>query len=93
MPKTQPLGNTNYHVIARIGKCFAEDDLNVLTVPYPVVDAGQDVTICYDDTVQLNGYTNGSSFQWDPPLSILNGNTLAPYVFPLQTRTYALLGI
>ncbi len=92
MPKTQPLENTNYHVIARIGKCFAEDDINVRTVPYPVADAGQDVTICYDDTVRLNGYTDGSSFRWDPPLSILDGNSLAPYVFPLQTRTYALLG-
>ena len=50
-PMTRPLVNTNYHVIARIGKCFNEDDLNVVTIPYPVVDAGQDVTICYDDTV------------------------------------------
>lgn len=92
MPFTSPLTNTNYHVISRIGKCFAEDDLNVATVPYPEVDAGRDVTICYDDTVMLNGYTNGSSFRWDPPLSIINGNTLAPSVFPLQTRTYTLLG-
>jgi PKD repeat protein len=91
-PMTRPLVNTSYHVIARIGKCMTEDDMNVVTIPYPEVEAGQDVTICYDDTVTLNGYTNGSSFRWDPQLSLINGNTLAPSVFPLQTRTYTLLG-
>jgi PKD repeat protein len=91
-PMTRPLVNTSYHVIARIGKCISEDDMNVVTIPYPEVEAGQDVTICYDDTVTLNGYTNGSSFRWDPQLSLINGNTLAPSVFPLQTRTYTLLG-
>jgi gliding motility-associated-like protein len=91
-PFTRPFSNTSYHVIARIGKCFNEDDLNVRTVPYPQVLAGEDVTICYDDTVRLNGYTNGSSFRWDPQLSLLNGNTLAPYAYPLKTRTYTLLG-
>ncbi|HUQ67029.1 MAG TPA: PKD domain-containing protein [Flavitalea sp.] len=91
-PMTRPLVNTNYHVIARIGKCVNEDDLNVVTVPYPVVDAGQDVTICYDDTVLLNGYTNGSSFSWDPQLSLINGSTLTPAAYPLKTRTYSLLG-
>ena len=91
-PLTQPLGNTNYHVIARIGNCMSEDDLYVVTIPYPEVEAGQDVTICYDDTVALNGYTNGSSFRWEPQFSLINGNTLTPSAFPLQTRTYTLLG-
>jgi PKD repeat protein len=91
-PLTQPLVNTNYHVVARIGKCMSEDDLNVVTIPYPAVEAGQDVTICYDDTVALNGYTNGSSFKWEPQLSLINANTLTPSAFPLQTRTYSLLG-
>ena len=91
-PMTRPLVNTNYHVIARIGSCFSEDDLNVVTIPYPQVNAGEDVTICYDDTVMLNGYTNGSSFRWEPQLSLMNANTLAPSAFPLQTRTYSLLG-
>jgi gliding motility-associated-like protein len=40
----------------------------------------------------LNGYTNGSSFRWDPQLALMNANTLAPSAFPLQTRTYTLLG-
>lgn len=91
-PLTRPLQNTNYHVVAHIGNCFAEDNMNVATVPYPVVNAGEDVTICYDDTVVLNGYTNGSSFRWDPQVAITAGNTLAPSVFPLSTRTYTLLG-
>jgi gliding motility-associated-like protein len=91
-PLTRPLVNTNYHVIARIGNCMSEDDMNVVTIPYPQVEAGPDVTICYDDTITFNGYTNGSSFRWDPQLSLINANTLTPSAFPLQTRTYTLLG-
>lgn len=91
-PFTSPGSNTDYHVIARIGKCVSEDSLSVRTVPYPVVEAGHDVVICYDDTTTLVGYTNGSSFYWDPPLSIINAQTLSPTVFPLTTRTYTLFG-
>lgn len=91
-PLTSPFSTTTYHVISRIGKCSKEDEITVRTVPYPVVEAGQDVIICYDDTVTLNGYTNGSAFRWDPALSIIDGNTLSPRVFPLKTSTYTLFG-
>jgi hypothetical protein len=89
-PFTLPLALTTYHVIANIGRCVKEDELNVRTVPYPVVDAGHDAIICYDDSTRLTAYTNGSSFTWQPALSMLNANTLAPTVFPLSTRTYTL---
>lgn len=87
---TSPVTNTTYHVVARIGSCFSEDDFSVRTVPYPISMAGNDVTICYDDTTRLNGYTNGSSFKWDPVFSLSNASTLTPFAFPLQTRTYTL---
>lgn len=90
--RTSPAGTTRYHVVANIGRCTSEDDFTVRTVPYPVVEAGQDMTICYEDTTRLNGYTNGSSFRWDPIFSLDNPASLTPNAFPLRTRTYTLLG-
>ncbi len=89
---TVPFGNTIYHVVANIGSCVAEDEFSVRTIPYPQVIAGNDVVICYDDTVRLNGYTDGSSFRWDPLFSLDNPGSLTPNAFPLNTRTYTLLG-
>lgn len=91
-PFTSPTFTSTYHVLAKIGNCSAEDEFTVRTVPYPVVMAGDDVTICYDDTTQLRGFTNGSSFMWDPAVSLLYSNTLSPSAYPLQTRTYSLFG-
>lgn len=91
-PFTRPLVNTTYNIEARIGTCVAQKALDVRTVPYPIVNAGTDVIICYDDTTRLNGYTNGSSFRWEPLLTLIDQNTLAPYAHPQLTRTYTLLG-
>jgi PKD repeat protein len=89
---TVPSGNTTYHVVANIGSCVGEDEFNVRTVPYPQVLAGEDVTICYGDTTRLNGFTDGSTFRWDPVFSLDNPASLTPNAFPLNTRTYTLLG-
>lgn len=85
-----PLGTTRYHVIARIGKCHAEDELQVRTVPYPVANAGNDTTICYLDTAILRGSTDGSSFRWEPLSTLGNASTLTPYSFSNRTTTYTL---
>jgi hypothetical protein len=91
-PYTSPLVSTTYEVVARIGSCVASDAFNVNTVPYPVVDAGPDKIICYDDTANIIAYTNGSSFQWLPQSDLINGNTLGPSAHPLFTTTYTLFG-
>lgn len=90
--RTSPAGTTTYHVVASIGSCVNEDEFMVGTVPYPVVQAGADVIMCYGDTTRLNGYTNGSSYNWDPIFSLDNPRSLTPNAYPLQTRTYALFG-
>ena len=59
--------NYLYHVIARIGKCFKEDDIIVRTVPYPIANAGKDSTICYGTSVQLQA-TGGSIYSWSPKI-------------------------
>ncbi|MBO9572698.1 MAG: gliding motility-associated C-terminal domain-containing protein, partial [Chitinophagaceae bacterium] len=91
-PLTTPSATTRYEVVARIGSCVASDAFTVTTVPYPYVDAGPDKIICYDDTTHINGYTDGSSFVWQPSLDLINNNTTTPDAHPLTTRIYTLLG-
>ena len=81
---------TRYAVTASIGKCNATDTVTVRTVPYPIANAGPPVTICYDDTVQLNASMVASSFTWSPTNTLINSNTLSPLAFPLKTTQYIL---
>jgi PKD repeat protein len=81
---------TRYAVLASIGKCNASDTVTVRTVPYPFADAGEPVTICFEDTVQLNGRITASQFSWSPVNTLLDANTLTPLAFPLISTSYVL---
>ena len=86
-PSTTPTAPlTTYHVIARIGKCFTEDNIVVRAVPYPVANAGVDTTICFGDSYQLNA-TGGSIYSWTPAL-YLNNNTIANPVSQQPPRDF-----
>jgi gliding motility-associated-like protein len=89
-PKAKPKGTTDYTITSRIGKCVDEKTITVKTVPYPVVDAGADTTICFNATAQLHGSTDGTQFSWSPVQSLLNANTLTPQARPLATTRYIL---
>lgn len=81
---------TNYQVTATIGGCSATDNIIVTTVPYPMVNAGSDFSICYNAIAQLNGMTDGSSWQWTPPNLVSNPNLLNPISYPPRTTDYVL---
>ena len=84
---------TNYQVIARIGSCSATENIVVTTVPYPVVNAGPDSTICYNTPAFLHGAHDGSSFSWSPLSSLVNANTLNPTAYPPRTTPYVLTSL
>lgn len=90
-PVAKPVTTTTYRVVATIGKCSSTDDVIVRTFPYPAANAGNDITICYNDTVQLHGLITGSSFNWTPAGTILNASSLNPVVHPSQTTFYILM--
>lgn len=81
---------TNYQVTAIIGGCSASDNVIVTTIPYPVVNAGPDFTICYNAKAQLNGITDGSSWQWSPVNLVSNPTILNPVSYPPRTTNYVL---
>lgn len=82
--------NTVYRVTAYIGSCFATDDVSVLTVPYPSVDAGNDTTLCFGTSAQLNGSSNGVTYLWSPAATLTAANTLRTVARPLVTTSYVL---
>lgn len=75
-PRARPTGSkTLYTVIGRIGKCSAQDNIEITAVPYPVANAGKDTTICFGNSVQLQA-SGGSVYTWTPT-RFLNNPTVS----------------
>ncbi len=89
-PVAAPLSNTSYSVLASVGKCTANASQTIKVVPYPVSHAGDDATICYGNTTQLNANIDGEKFTWTPVNSLINTNTLTPIAGPEVTTDYVL---
>ena len=89
-PKASPTNNTTYHVVASIGKCNTSGNVNVRTVPYPGSFAGNDTTVCYADTAQLQASIKGIRFNWTPTNFLSDPTILNPLAFPLSTTVYSL---
>lgn len=80
--------NTTYTVIATIGGCSATASVVVTAIPLPLADAGENITICYNASVQLNAATDGTSWQWSPASSLNDPASLQPIASPLSTTDY-----
>lgn len=83
-------GQTTYRVTATIGSCVATEDIVVKPVPYPLANAGNDTTVCFDSPAQLHAAINGATFSWSPVSTLSNGNRLDPIAKPSGTTTYRL---
>lgn len=89
-PMAAPQSNTEYRVIANLGRCQDEATMRVKVVPYPQAFAGADTLICYNTSAQLNGNIVASSYRWTHNGTLQNANTLTPIARPLQTTSYIL---
>ena len=67
--------------------CVSMDSVTVSVIAEGFADAGNNVTICAGDTVQLQAI-GGDVYNWTPTDSILNANTATPLVFPSETTIY-----
>ena len=83
----QGVGTTTYTVIGTdINGCQNSDQVDVLVNPLPVVDAGQDLSVCIGDQVTLSG-SGAVSYAWD--FGVVDGMAFTP---PLGTTTYSVIG-
>jgi len=89
-PRLQPTRTTQYFVTANLGKCEDKDNVRIVTIPYPSVNAGMDTSICFGNAVMLNAKIVGSSFRWSPSLNMIQSNTLTPLITPASSKTYYL---
>jgi gliding motility-associated-like protein len=89
-PIANPPATTTYQLTAKVGKCSSTDDVTVFPVPYPLVDAGPDVSICYNSSVQLNATVVASSYFWRPQGSLSSPDILNPIAHPASTTKYIL---
>jgi len=92
-PVATPTGTTNYRVVATIGSCTASDNITITTVPYPMANAGNDTTICFNTPAQLIGSHDGNTFSWAPVSSLMNANTLTPVAYPPRNTEYILTSL
>lgn len=87
-PVSRTSSTTTYEVTASISGCIATDRITVATVPYPVVDAGSDTSICYNTPAQLLAATDGTSFTWTPAVLLDKPASLNPIAKPLTSTTF-----
>jgi gliding motility-associated-like protein len=76
--------------------CFEDCTVTITSPNLPIsiinfiVDAGPDFNIIAGETVQLQGFTDQTDFEWSPPLNMSDPFVLNPVVGPNQTIIYYL---
>jgi gliding motility-associated-like protein len=89
-PTASPVVTTLYHVIATTGICTRMDSIKIKVNPAPVADAGEDFSVCFGKTYQLNG-SGGTGFQWFPSDYFTSSSNIAsPSVKAKRDITYFL---
>lgn len=89
-PLVRPAATTTYHVVAHIGKCSAQDDVTIRTIPYPTARAGADTLVCYEDTASIRASMVGYRFTWSPVSTLSDPNNLNTLAWPKRTTSYVL---
>ncbi len=89
-PIANPTVNTTYQLTAFVGGCSITDFVRISIADYPTVNAGQDLTICYNNPVQLAGNVIATNYFWKPQGSLNNANLLNPIARPSITTKYIL---
>ncbi|MGH2565915.1 MAG: T9SS type B sorting domain-containing protein, partial [Ginsengibacter sp.] len=86
-PLATPLTTTTYHVTGTIGKCVANDDVQIFVVPYPISFAGNDTAICFNSSATLHA-TGGTNYSWSPAISLSDPNNADPVANPVESVDY-----
>lgn len=87
-PIAQPAGTTTYTVLVTDGnQCSASDSVTVTVNPLPVINAGQDTSVCLGSSVGLNAIGTGG-FSWSPSTGLSATDIAGPIATPNATTTY-----
>lgn len=87
-PIASPTDTTTYFVIVTdVNGCSTFGSVNVNVRSAPIVDAGQNATICPGAVRALNAI-GGTSYIWSPANSLSNPNSASPVASPDQSTWY-----
>ena len=77
-----------------IPPCFDIDTVQVIGIPAPLIDAGQDVTIEEGSFTQLlaSPFLFNGSYAWAPSSSLNDTTAIDPIARPVKTTTYVVIG-
>ncbi len=91
-PWVTPLKNpSQYSVQVNLGqKCVAKDTIEINVYPYPVADAGNDVTLCYGEKTTLHASIAADKFSWSPRTGLQDSTSLTTVAQPDSTTSYTL---
>jgi len=78
-----PTTITTYYVTVSDNMCSQTDSVTIYVSDLPIVDAGQDQTICINDSVTLIATGNGTTYFWNT-----GDSTASITVHPTTTTTY-----
>lgn len=91
-PKASPAATTTYTVTGtNANGCVNTSTVTVTIKPLPVVNAGNDATICLGNTTALQA-TGASSYVWSPSTGLSCTNCANPVANPTVTSTYIVTG-
>ena len=54
----------SYSVTLNLNGCTFTDQINITVTPYPIIDLGNDTSICASETLLLNAGNPGAIYQW-----------------------------
>ena len=91
-PKVWPKQTTTYELVVYAGGCEVDRSSIIVTVnDLPMIDAGEDVTIGLNETVQLWA-SGGVTYSWSPSTGLSDSISATPDASPLVTTTYTVSG-
>jgi len=87
-----PATTTTYSVtVTDANQCSDTTSVVVSIFALPAVDAGPNESICPTDSVQL-GASGAVNYVWTPNVAISNTTIADPFVYPLSSVTYTVVG-
>lgn len=91
-PTASPATTTTYIVTGTNGNgCSDTDHITITVNPLPSVNAGNDQSICLNDSAQLQA-TGATSYVWTPATGLSSTTIANPKASPATTTTYTVTG-
>lgn len=87
-PLAYPTLTTQYIVTGTtINGCMAQDTVNIIIKPIPVITKTNDTTICHDKNIQLFA-AGGNAYSWTPTIGLSNAAIANPVASPTANTIF-----